>query len=71
MRLLFNGIVHVILCVCVWMCVCAHMFVCMRVIMCMHVFAMLCMKMFVIFVLYACIPLICITMGICALYVFL
>ena len=42
------------------------------VILCACVFAILCMKMFVNFsyVLYACIPLICIIMGICALYVF-
>ena len=38
-------------------------------ILCAGIFAMLCMKMFVNFhVLYACIPLICIIMGICALF---
>ena len=51
------------LCVCVCVCV---------TILCACVFAMFCMKMFVNFhVLYACMLLICITMGICALYVFL
>ena len=45
-----------------------------RAILCVHVFVMLCMKMFVnccMFCLLVYILLICIIMGICALYVFL
>ena len=58
MRVLFIGIVYV--------CVRARA----HAVLCASVFDMFCMKM-LIFVLYACILLICISIGICALYVFL
>ena len=66
---------HDRVCMCVILHVCVHARypVCVRVCMtlCVCVFAMFCMKMFVNFhVLYACIPLISVLIGIGTLYVF-